>query len=144
MKNFKFKTVLAAVTLAAATFAAPFSAQANDFRNVRVATTSHPVKTVLVQNRISPISSLNRGFTTSFSTLGFNQGFGNSVSSLDLQIAGLVRQLNRLKYTGRRSFGYNRQVRNLELRIADLRRQRIRSLNVRRNGLNVRNIRRSF
>ena len=144
MKNLKLKTALAAVTLAAASLATPFAAQANDFRNVRVTTTSHPVKTVVVQKRVSPVSSFNRGFSTSFSSFGFNQGFGHSVSSLDLQIAGLVRQLNTLQRTSRRSFGYNQRVSSLQLRIADLRRQRSRSLNFRNNGRNISTIGRRF
>jgi len=144
MKKLNLTTAIASIALA---FAAPLAAQAKDFRSTVVITKSSPLKTAFVKKTIAPVHSLNRGFTTSISTIGYNKGY---VSSLDFQIAGLVRELTTLKHTGRRAFGYNKRVSNLELRISDLRRQRSRSLNVRSNGRsignvrNTRNIRRSF
>jgi len=43
MKNLKLKTALAAVTLAAASLATPYSAQAQDFRNVNCSDTTNSV-----------------------------------------------------------------------------------------------------
>ena len=135
MKKVNLTTAIASIALAAATFAAPLTAQAKDFRNVRLATVSHPVKTVHIHKTVSPVYSFNRGYNT---------GYGHNVSSLDLQIAVLTRQLTGLRRTGRRSIGYNKRVSNLELRISDLRRQRSRFLNVRSNTRNIRSNRRGF
>jgi len=138
MKKLNLTTAIASIALAAATFAAPLTAQANDFRKTRVVKVSHPVKTVLVKKKVVPVFSNNRSFTTSYNSFGYNTGY---VSSLDLQIAGLVRQLTTLKHTGRRSIGFNRRVSALELRIADMRRQRSRFVNVRNTGRNIGNVR---
>ena len=147
MTKLNLTTAIASIALATATFAAPLTAQAKDARNARVTTTASPVKTVRVQTTVSPVYSLNRGYTTTYSTIGFNPVYGHRVSSLDLQIAGLVRQLTKLKHTGRRSIGFKKRVRTLELRIADLRRQRLRSVKARNNAhknINVRRVHFSF